>query len=1196
METIYFTKCKKDGCNNLATKIGTKEFDYCLQHLKKYEIERVEELLREKKKDLECSIIDGRSVDDRGISGSTSTNYQFKALPCNFQRDANLRGSIFIAIDFSSADFERVDFSFCFFIGCDLRRTRLYNSSLRWACFNRTLLRQADINNSDCRWIQAQSVKKNDDRWRFDNICSRIAEKHATAASKYLHVIGRNDAQFFFRRFGYIANEDEKKLFEQQKFKELAEIAEKVKYKGTDSNQGKLHHDYLLREIPKTIHKPNKTDWSGAALRDSDLAYSCFDHTLAVEVVFDGSDLFEASFCNATLDRSSFLNASFSRCNLPESDNSPTINNEKIVESRFKLASMRGCILDGTNLERLFFEKTVLNNATMKGAFLEKALFFQCEMRNITADDVVGENAYFLASNLSGSSFKGSILNKARFWWDSESLPIKLPDEETLRNSWENLATDEDRANLTAINFQAAELENVIFNKSKLNGALFQAASLNEACLQETVCLGAQFAASKIDGVDFGNANLISCSFKDAGMESKPPKFNGATLEDAILSNMDLTGTSFENAKLDGANFADSKLINVKFVSTDINKKLEMQRVILSNTILNGALFENVDLTSADLSFAIIQNNFEGQRKERTSFKDCTLYMANLKGIQLPTAKLINCDLRKCNFSFAKLGRTSTSKQVVFEECSFEDSSFHAVECVNIHIEHAQDFNGIDWSDSTLKRCSITNHKEEEQDAFKAIQFDGSTIKDLTLENLCWDTVSFNFSDLDSFNCENVIFINSNFKSSKIHIKNNGKTHFLYADFSSAYLSEFEGLPYNSVFLGCNFNDTVMPDKPDPIIFVDCLFIGCSFLADPKKVENWQKALFVHCKFNKLKYYGLREASEELGIDAKERNGIIFEDFIEQLRLTTKDHVQNLEDARSVVDHLPNIANRAKRLKVLIPEKSALQRDEGYSLTRNLCREFRKDFLKQGFAELASKAYVEEMDCELKLYTLRYGTKLADKSWVKRAKMDKLFKCLLPCSVDSPFEISSFLILFFATVISYLTSHVYSIALLIVILPSVFLCRRGVRLFLAKYLYDYGENVGKMLWSALVCIIFFTILYYGFIPKVEGKRSLCSNNPKKDCLELQQNPFIPAFEKEKRIISGSLNKDNGTVITRSGTFDLKALLTCFYFSGVTFTTLGYGDIKPQGLVRYVAMMEAGLGAFLMALFVFSFTRRNALRQ
>jgi uncharacterized protein YjbI with pentapeptide repeats len=50
-------------------------------------------------------------------------------------------------------------------------------------------------------------------------------------------------------------------------------------------------------------------------------------------------------------------------------------------------------------------------------------------------------------------------------------------------------------------------------------------------------------------------------------------------------------------------------------------------------------------------------------------------------------------------------------------------------------------------------------------------------------------------------------------------------------------------------------------------------------------------------------------------------------------------------------------------------------------------------------------------------------------------------------------------------------------------------------------------------------------------------------------------------------------------------------MDCAYFSTVTFTTLGYGDIIPFGLARYVAATEAFLGAWMMALFVFVFCRR-----
>ena len=44
-------------------------------------------------------------------------------------------------------------------------------------------------------------------------------------------------------------------------------------------------------------------------------------------------------------------------------------------------------------------------------------------------------------------------------------------------------------------------------------------------------------------------------------------------------------------------------------------------------------------------------------------------------------------------------------------------------------------------------------------------------------------------------------------------------------------------------------------------------------------------------------------------------------------------------------------------------------------------------------------------------------------------------------------------------------------------------------------------------------------------------------------------------------------------------------LECLYFSVVTFTTLGYGDLTPQGPSRLCAALEAFTGSFSLALFV-----------
>jgi hypothetical protein len=50
-------------------------------------------------------------------------------------------------------------------------------------------------------------------------------------------------------------------------------------------------------------------------------------------------------------------------------------------------------------------------------------------------------------------------------------------------------------------------------------------------------------------------------------------------------------------------------------------------------------------------------------------------------------------------------------------------------------------------------------------------------------------------------------------------------------------------------------------------------------------------------------------------------------------------------------------------------------------------------------------------------------------------------------------------------------------------------------------------------------------------------------------------------------------------------------VSCLYFSVVTFTTLGYGDITPVGLSRVVAALEAFSGSFTLALFVVVFVKK-----
>lgn len=63
------------------------------------------------------------------------------------------------------------------------------------------------------------------------------------------------------------------------------------------------------------------------------------------------------------------------------------------------------------------------------------------------------------------------------------------------------------------------------------------------------------------------------------------------------------------------------------------------------------------------------------------------------------------------------------------------------------------------------------------------------------------------------------------------------------------------------------------------------------------------------------------------------------------------------------------------------------------------------------------------------------------------------------------------------------------------------------------------------------------------------------------------------------------------ILSRDIHVDWEIWVNSIYFSVVTFTTLGYGDVQPVGFAKYVAASEAVIGASLMALLVFVLGRR-----
>ncbi|MFA5157177.1 MAG: potassium channel family protein [Candidatus Omnitrophota bacterium] len=127
-----------------------------------------------------------------------------------------------------------------------------------------------------------------------------------------------------------------------------------------------------------------------------------------------------------------------------------------------------------------------------------------------------------------------------------------------------------------------------------------------------------------------------------------------------------------------------------------------------------------------------------------------------------------------------------------------------------------------------------------------------------------------------------------------------------------------------------------------------------------------------------------------------------------------------------------------------------------------------------------------------------------------------------------------------------------------------FLSRECLRKSLARSFIDPKKSKRPLLWLFLL----FSSWIWG-----HGER------PGRGFLSALSLIFISALLYSR----GELSR--GDVIFKPG------FLQSLYFSFVTFTTVGYGDITPVGLNQFFAVTEAFLGVFLMSIFIVALSRK-----
>jgi uncharacterized protein YjbI with pentapeptide repeats len=118
---------------------------------------------------------------------------------------------------------------------------------------------------------------------------------------------------------------------------------------------------------------------------------------------------------------------------------------------------------------------------------------------------------------------------------------------------------------------------------------------------------------------------------------------------------------------------------------------------------------------------------------------------------------------------------------------------------------------------------------------------------------------------------------------------------------------------------------------------------------------------------------------------------------------------------------------------------------------------------------------------------------------------------------------------------------------------------------LYRFLAGYGEKPYLVVRNSFLVILLAAVLFF-----------FCGVARVGTELPPQENPDIIDYSIHSLTLSIETLKDFGY---------------CLYYSVVTFTTLGYGDIHPLGCNHVFASLESLLGAFFMALFVVVFARK-----
>ena len=147
-----------------------------------------------------------------------------------------------------------------------------------------------------------------------------------------------------------------------------------------------------------------------------------------------------------------------------------------------------------------------------------------------------------------------------------------------------------------------------------------------------------------------------------------------------------------------------------------------------------------------------------------------------------------------------------------------------------------------------------------------------------------------------------------------------------------------------------------------------------------------------------------------------------------------------------------------------------------------------------------------------------------------------------------------------------------------------------------KWITGHGASFGRSLISSAVAIVLYAVIVFSMTTwSPETGRVVQTGSLGQPLTIFQEEQSAPVLLRSAVQYSvGGLTQPDRirefSVTTVDLDFGARAG-RCLYFSTVTFTTLGYGDYRPEGRLRYVAASEAVTGAIMIALITVLLARR-----